>query len=83
MTQLSTHAQRVHSLLTGEDREHPIHPIRRSPGAIHIGNRRIIVRPPRYISSAMLDAGVEAWNASRQPHECAAMLVGEFCTHQE
>lgn len=88
MTLLSTHAQRTHSLVSGEQRANPIHPIRRAPGAVRIGNRRIIVEPPRYWSRGDLQAAEDArrneWNASKQqarPHECGAMAVGDFCPH--
>lgn len=73
MTMLSTHAQRTHSLLTGEARTEPIHPIRRSPGAVRIGNRRIIVEMPRYWTAEELN--------KPQPHTCAAMEMGEVCPH--
>ena len=88
MTLLSTHAQRTHSLLTGEARNAPLHPIRRSPGAIRIGNQRIIVEPPRYWSQEMLQAQsravIDEYNASKQqrrPHRCASMEMGEYCPH--
>lgn len=88
MTLLSTHAQREYSLVTGDTRLNPTHPIRRSPGAVRIGNRRILVEPPRYVSHSDLQAAEDArraeWNASKQqarPHECAAVSVGEYCPH--
>jgi hypothetical protein len=88
MTLLSTHAQRTHSLVTGEARAHPQHPLRRAPGAVRIGNRRILVEPPRYHTEASLkaaeDARINEWNASKQqsrPHECISMSVGEYCPH--
>lgn len=88
MTLLSIHAQREHSLITGERRRNPQHPLHRGIGAIHIGNQRIIVEAPRYHTEASLQAAedkrIGEWNASKQqarPHECGALAMGDYCPH--
>lgn len=76
-TRFSNTLQRSISLLTGEERDKPINPIRRQHGVVSIGNRmlRVVTEGPTPISD---------WNARKQaerPHECAAALLGMQCGH--
>lgn len=78
--------QREFSLLTGEPRPSPTHPIRRSPGAIRIGNR-ITYWTHDLIEERATQRREEErsqFNAAKQQrreHECAAAMLGDFCPH--
>jgi hypothetical protein len=78
--------QREYSVLNGE-RNNPIQPLHRERGLVQIGNRTIPVEQSTYWSQADLEAQpnatIDGWNAAKRRggHECAAMDMGEFCTH--
>ena len=84
MTRIGTLYQRETSLLNG-DRTRPIQPLHRRPGAVRIGNRRILMVAPAQFTEAELSRTGEEWEqtvaSKRRAHECISLEMGEPCPH--
>lgn len=83
ISKFGTTFQQEMSLLDGAPREHPIQPLRRQPGIVQIGNRRVVVERRNEVAPPTDDKKRQFAQAfaKRQNHECAASLAGEFCGH--